>query len=441
MELTLSPAAAGVLAGLEAAGFRAWVVGGCVRDALRGESPHDWDVCTDARPEQVAACFARTLPTGLVHGTVTVLWEHTPVEVTTLRAESGYSDGRRPDHVEFVTDLNQDLARRDFTVNAMAWNPRTGLADPFDGRADLAAGVLRAVGQPEARFAEDALRILRGLRFAARLGFAIDPATARAMERQAPRLRAIAPERVQAELDGLVLGAAAEEVLARWPAVLEPVLPEIAPAVGFDQHNHHHCLDVWGHTARAVGSAAADRAVRLTMLLHDLGKPDCFSRGPDGVGHFYGHAQYSAELAQTILTRLRYDNDTRDRVVRLVRLHDAPLPVEEKTARRLLNRLGERDARALIAVHRADTLALAPAWHDRLAELDALETLLDEQLAQDACFSLRQLAVNGRDVLAAGAAPGPAVGRALDALLQRVLAGEIPNDRAVLLAELKNLIQ
>ena len=441
MELALSPAAAGVLAGLEAAGFRAWVVGGCVRDALRGEPPHDWDVCTDARPDQVTACFPRTAPTGLVHGTVTVLWGGTPVEVTTLRAESGYSDGRRPDHVEFVTDLTRDLARRDFTVNAMAWNPRTGLADPFGGQADLAAGVLRAVGRPEARFAEDALRILRGLRFSARLGFALEPATARAMEQQAGRLRAIAAERVQAELDGLLLGAAAEGVLARWPAVLEPVLPEIGPAVGFAQHNPHHCLDVWGHTARAVGAAAADRAVRLTMLLHDLGKPGCFSLGPDGVGHFYGHAQRSAELAQAILTRLRYDHETRERVVRLVRLHDAPLPVEEKTARRLLNRLGERDARALIAVHRADTLALALAYHDRLGELDALEALLEEQLAQNACFSLRQLAVNGRDLLAAGMAPGPAVGRVLDGLLQRVLAGELPNDRAALLAELPNDLQ
>lgn len=436
MELALSPAGAGVLAGLEAAGFRAWVVGGCVRDALRGKTPHDWDVCTDARPDQVTACFARTVPTGLVHGTVTVLWGETPVEVTTLRAESGYSDGRRPDHVEFVTDLSRDLSRRDFTVNAMAWNPRTGLADPFGGRADLAAGVLRAVGEADARFAEDALRILRGLRFSARLGFAIEAATARAMERQAGRLRAVAAERVRTELDGLLQGAAAEEVLARWPAVLETVLPEIGPAVGFGQHNPHHCLDVWDHTARAVGAASADKAVRLTMLLHDLGKPGCFSLGPDGVGHFYGHAARSAELAEGILTRLRYDNETRGRVVRLVRLHDAPLPAEEKAARRLLNRLGERDARALIAVHRADTRALAPAYHHRLEELDRLEALLEEQLAQNACFSLRQLAVNGRDALAAGIVPGPAVGRALDALLQRVLAGEIPNDRAVLLTEL-----
>ena len=399
------PEAAGeVLARLEGAGYEAWCVGGAVRDLLLGREPGDWDVTTSAPPEAVLALFApRSLPTGLRHGTVTVkTGGGTGVEVTTYRRDGVYLDSRHPDHVEFTACLEEDLARRDFTVNAIAMDRRGRIADPFGGREDLSRRVLRAVGRAEDRFREDALRILRCLRFASKLGFAIAPDTAAALRAQGPLLRRIAPERIQAELTGLLCGAGAAEVLLSYPEVLGVFLPEILPCVGFDQRSVYHCYDVWEHTARSVAAVRPEPVLRYTMLLHDLGKPDAFSLGEDGRGQ------------NLILT--------------LVERHDCQLPLSEKAVRRNLARYGEETLRLLLEVKRADNLAQAEAYRDRQELINRWEALLDQVLARNSCFSLKQLAVKGGDLTALGLT-GPAVGRALADLLERTIDEELPNDR------------
>ncbi|MCI9037420.1 MAG: HD domain-containing protein [Oscillospiraceae bacterium] len=422
-----------VLARLEAAGYEAWCVGGAVRDLLLGRTPGDWDVTTDAEPEAALALFApNALPTGLKHGTVTVKSGGQGVEVTTFRRDGDYLDGRHPEHVTFTRSLREDLARRDFTVNAIAMDRRGALADPFRGREDLAAGVLRAVGEPEKRFQEDALRILRGLRFASRLGFAVELGTAEALRRCAPLLGRIAPERIHAELTGILCGDHVLEVLLAYPDVLGVFLPEILPCVGFDQRSVYHCYDVWEHTARAVAASPPVPEVRYALLLHDLGKPGTFSLDGEGRGHFYGHWRRSTALADGILERLRFDNQSRRTILTLVERHDCELALSERAVRRALARYGEGTLRLLLAVKRADNLAQAEPYRGRQRLLDQWEDLLSLVLEQGACFSLRQLAVKGGDLTALGL-EGPAVGRALEGLLELVLDEKLPNDRAMLL--------
>lgn len=425
-----------ILKKLEKAGYEAWCVGGAVRDMLFGREPGDWDVTTNALPETVMDLFApHALPTGLQHGTVTVGGGR-GVEVTTYRRDGDYLDSRHPDHVEFTGSLEEDLSRRDFTINAMALDLRGRLADPFGGRADLRSGVLRAVGNAEARFREDALRIMRGLRFAARLGFAVESDTDRAIRHCAPLLGRIAPERLRVELMGLLCGGYVQQVLLAYSDVLGVFLPEILPCVGFDQHSPYHCHDVWEHTARAVAAAPAQPLLRYAMLLHDLGKPETFSLGEDGRGHFYGHWRKSVEYAAAIMERLRFDNHSKKIILTLVERHDCELPLSERVVRRNLARYGEETLRLLLAVKRADNLAQAPAYRDRQRLLDQWEDLLEVVLSSQACFSLRQLAVKGGDLTALGLS-GPAVGRALAELLDQVLDEKLPNDRAILLAYVK----
>lgn len=425
-----------ILERLEQAGYEAWCVGGAVRDALLGLEPGDWDVTTGAPPEVVLELFApNALPTGLRHGTVTVGGGR-GVEVTTFRRDGEYLDNRHPDHVEFTRSLTEDLSRRDFTVNAIAVNLRGELADPFGGRGDLERRILRAVGQPEKRFQEDALRILRGLRFAARLGFAIEPGTAAAIRRCAPLLENIAPERVQTELTGMLCGEHVLEVLLGYPEVLGVVLPEILPCVGFDQHSVYHCYDVWEHTAHAVAAVKPQPVLRYAMLLHDIGKPETFSLDEEGRGHFYGHWRRSVPLAQAALERLRVDNRSKETILTLVERHDCELPLSERSVRRNLARYGEETLRLLLEVKRADNLAQAEAYRDRQALLRQWEALLELVLAQGACFSLKQLAVKGGDLTALGLR-GPAVGRALEELLELVIDEKLPNERGMLLEYVK----
>ncbi len=440
MRIELPAQVEAALARLAAAGYDAAVVGGAVRDALRGVPAGDWDIAAAARPEETERIFSDCpmIETGLKHGTVTVLLDGLPLEITTYRTEGAYTDHRRPDAVRFTASLTEDLARRDFTVNAMAYRPETGLADPFGGAADLAAGVLRCVGEPERRFREDALRILRGLRFAATLGLEPEPSAARALHNCRGLLSAVAAERVQGELTGLLTGPFAGRVLLEYGDVLAAVIPELAPMFGLDQRNPHHDRDLWAHTAAVVDAAPAEPVLRWAALLHDVGKPPCFSLGPDGVGHFYGHASKSADLAEAILTRLRLDNARRERVTALIRLHDLPLlPPDRKQVRRLLNRLGPEGAAELIALHRADAAGLAAPYRGRVEEYAGVQALLDGLLAERACFSLRDLAVKGDDLLALGLR-GRAVGEGLNACLAAVMAEEVPNDRAALLEWLKN---
>jgi len=428
-----------VLETLEAAGYEAWCVGGCVRDSLLGRVPEDWDVTTSALPEETMAVFRdHAIPTGLKHGTVTVRAEHRSVEVTTYRLDGVYSDHRRPDSVAFTASLEEDLARRDFTVNAMALGLRGELRDPFEGQEDLKRRVLRCVGDPDRRFREDALRMMRGLRFAAVLGFSIDPATGDSIQRNRALLQEIAVERIQVELLKLLQGPGAAEVLRAYPEVLGAFWPELLPMVGFDQRNRHHCYDVWEHSLHALEAVPADPVLRCAALLHDIGKPACFTVDEAGVGHFYGHGAISRDLADRMLRRLKCANAFREAVVRLVDWHDRNIPRTDKSIRRALRALGEEDLRRLIALKRADNLAQAPAYRDRQLELDQAEAILEKLLAEDACFSLRQLAVDGNDLLRLGIR-GPAIGRDLNILLDRVVNGDLPNKRSVLLEALRQM--
>lgn len=379
----------------------------------------------------------RAVPTGLRHGTVTVRTAAGGVEVTTLRRDGAYRDHRRPESVTFTDSLEEDLRRRDFTVNALAVDLRGTLQDPLGGRADLAAGVLRCVGDPDRRFDEDALRILRGARFAAQLGFAIHPDTAAAIHRNRALLGDIAPERIWTELKKLVTGAHAAEVLRAYPDVIGVFWPEVLPMVGFDQRNRHHCHDVWEHTLHALAAVPPEVELRLAMLLHDIGKPNCFTVDEKGQGHFYGHPAESARLAGEMLSRLRADSATRETVIRLVAWHDKNIPRTRPGVAHALAALGEQDLRRLLAVKRADNLAQAPDYRFMQGEIDKAEAILDQLLAEGACVSLRQLAVNGRDLLALGLS-GPAVGRILRTLLDAVLDETLPNQRAALLAAARN---
>jgi len=423
-----------VLKSLEQAGYSAQCVGGCVRDLLLGRIPDDWDVTTSALPEETMAVFgADALPTGLKHGTVTVRMEGGKTEVTTYRCDGDYGDHRHPDHVSFTASLEEDLRRRDFTVNAMALSPDGTLIDPFFGQKDLTDGVLRCVGDPDTRFNEDALRILRCLRFSSVLGFSVAPETDESLRRSRELLREIAPERVQAELLKLLCGKNVAQVLLSYPEVLGVVLPEITPSVGFDQRNRHHCWDVWEHTVYSVEAIRPDPALRMAMLLHDLGKPASFCLDGQGNGHFCGHQAISGKLAAEALRRLRFDSRSQALILTLVENHDRLIPRTEKGIRRGMMTFGEGTQRLLLEVKRADNLAQAPAFRGTQQDIDRAEQMLDDAVRRGDCVTLRQMAVNGNDLTGIGV-QGKLVGEMLNRLLLRVVDGELPNERSALLA-------
>ena len=429
-----------ILQTLTAAGYEAYLVGGCVRDLLRGVEPHDWDICTSARPEETERCFAgqRIIETGLKHGTVTVLEEGEPYEITTYRTEGPYSDSRRPDFVRFVSSLEADLARRDLTMNAIAMGLDGSLRDPFGGAADIHTGLIRCVGEPDQRFQEDGLRVMRALRFAAVLGYEIEERTTQAIHENRHMLEHVAAERIDAELCKLLVGTNVGEILRQYPDVFCQFWPQLEPLIGLEQNTPWHCWGGWEHTIHAVEAAPADLILRLTMLLHDIGKPACRSTDEDGIDHFYGHPAVSAKLADEMLQGMRFDNKTRARVVALVERHDVQIPLRSQAIRKWLSRLGPETFFQLLEVKRADNMGQAGELvRDRLAELDALRTRAEEILAQGQCLSLKDLAVDGRDVIAAGIAPGPEVGRTLNALLERAVSGEVENQREVLLELLR----
>lgn len=418
---------------MEAAGYEAYLVGGCVRDMLMGKMPHDWDITTSARPEQVLRLFdGYAVPTGLQHGTVTVLWQDFSLEVTTFRTETTYQDHRHPDAVAFADTLEEDLSRRDFTVNAMAMDCCGHLIDLYGGQSDLCAGLLRCVGDPDKRFSEDALRIMRCLRFAATLGFSVAPATESAMHTRKEDLSFVSAERLRDELCKLICGKHVGRILLDNWDILGVMIPEILPCVGFDQQNHHHIYDVWEHIARSVDAVPPTPVLRLCMLFHDIGKPACFSADEQGVGHFYGHAAKSAEMAENICRRLRFDNETAHKIVTLVRWHDREVLCTPSAVKRALNRLGAENFRNLAEIKRSDNLAQNPAYRGRLQEIDAVMALAEQILSERACFSLKQLAVNGNDLMALGL-QGRDVGNMLNALLEKVMDGELPNEEKALL--------
>lgn len=422
---------------LEERGHECWAVGGCVRDASLGITPHDYDCCTSATPEQMQELFTdrQLVLAGLKHGTVGVVTSFGVVEITTFRTEGDYADSRHPGWVRFVRNIGEDLARRDFTINAMAYSPRRGLWDPFGGREDLKSGILRAVGDPARRFREDALRILRGLRFAARFGLTIEPETFRAMHDEIAGLDSLARERVLTELTGFLTAARAKDLLA-GAEILCRIIPELKPTVGFDQRNRNHIHDVFGHIATVVERVPKTPALRLAALLHDIGKPDTFTLDDRGEGHFYGHAAVSGSLADTILHRLKASNALREEVVWLVKHHMDRYPAEEKTARRCLSRWGLSQMEGLIDLQAADLGGKGTdAPQDSILELEELRKLLRSLSEQEGTLTLKTLSVKGADLMALGMAPGPELGRILNDLLSRVISGELPNDREALCRE------
>lgn len=420
---------------LEAAGYEAYLVGGAVRDYVMGRPATDWDIATDALPTEVETVFQgfRLMETGLKHGTVTVFIDKVPLEITTFRVDGDYSDHRRPDEVQFTKTLHEDLARRDFTMNALAYHPKTGVIDFYGGVEDIRQGVVRCVGVPEKRFREDGLRILRALRFASVYDLKIDGETAASIHRNRDLLRHIAVERIRVELTKLLCGKGVERILTDHAAVMAVCIPELTPMFGFEQHNPHHDRDVWSHTIAVVANSPEEPVSRWAALLHDIGKPACFQLAGDGVGHFYGHAEKSTELAAAILGRLRFDNAGRDRITGLVRYHDLPIVPEQKRVKRLMNKLGADAVRQLIELHKADTKGQSDLCRYRLAEYEQVSETMNEILNEEACFSLKDLAVNGSDMLALGLR-GPAIGRALDQCLNAVIDEKAANERSALMA-------
>lgn len=440
MKFEIPVGAQKILRTLTDAGYEAYLVGGCVRDLLRGVEPHDWDICTSTRPEETEACFTgqRIIETGLKHSTVTVLEEGEPYEIATYRTEGPYSDSRRPDFVEFVSSLEADLARRDFTMSAIAMGLDGSLRDPFGGAADIQAGLIRCVGEPAHRFQEDGLRGMRALRFAAVFGYEIEGKTAQAIHENRHMLEHVAAERINVELCKLLVGANVGETLRQYPDVLCQFWPELGPLVTLEQNNPWHCWGGWEHTIHAVEAAPADLVLRLTMLLHDIGKPACKSTDENRIDHFYGHPAVSAKLADEMLQGLKFDNKTRERMVTLVEYHDVQIPNRERYIRKWLGRLGPETFFQLLEVKRADGMGQAHELvKSRLSELEEMKAEAEEIIAQGQCFSLKNLAVNGRDVIAAGVAPGPEVGWVLNRLLKWVVNGEFPNDRDTLLQLLR----
>lgn len=430
-----------VLDRLCAAGHTAYLVGGCVRDALMGVTPKDYDICTSALPNEMQRIFAdcHVIETGLQHGTLTVMYDHEPYEVTTYRIDGEYTDHRRPDSVSFVTDVTADLARRDFTVNAMAYHPVAGLVDPFGGQEDIRRGVIRCVGEAELRFGEDALRIMRALRFAATKQFAIEESTAAAVHKLKHTLSEVAVERIRVELAKMLCGDGCMQILRDYHDVLCVFLPELLPMKDFDQRNPHHRYDLWEHTVRAVGAAPKTETLRLTMLLHDAGKHDCFSVDENGIGHMYGHPRRSSEIARDVATRLKMDTATAERVALLVEHHDVELTCEARLLKRRLNKLGEDALRQLIDVQYADRVGTGMCDEQEMRnQRDMLLSALDTLLASAPCFTLKSLAVTGRDLIPLGIT-GPALGVTLKRLLEAVIDEQVENERGALIALAKEI--
>ena len=429
--MMLPPSVARCIAALESAGYPCYAVGGCVRDACLGLAPHDYDLCTAALPPAIKAVFAdrQLVLAGEKHGTIGVVTEDGVIEITTFRTEGDYRDSRHPDWVRFVDRIEADLARRDFTVNAMAYSPTRGFADPFGGRDDLKKHILRAVGDPATRFQEDALRILRGIRFAVRFGLTVEENTMHAMLKTASMMDNLARERVFDELCKLLPLVSAQDLLQFAP-FLTQVLPELAPTVGFCQHNHHHAYDVFTHAAHVTAAVPGDLALRWAGLLHDVGKISTFSIGEDGEGHFYGHAKVSAEIADRILLRLKAPTALREEVVFLIERHMTRPEPDKRLLRRYLSKWGEYRLRKLLLLQRADLGSKGIAGEPFF--FAQMEEIIDRLLAENSCLTLGDLAVNGHNLMALGFS-GKQIGQVLQKLLEQVLDETLPNEKDTLL--------
>lgn len=426
------------------AGFEAYAVGGCVRDSILGRTPQDWDVATSARPEQVKALFRRTVDTGIQHGTVTVLLGKEGFEVTTYRIDGEYEDARHPREVTFTPSLEEDLKRRDLTINAMAYNEERGLVDLYGGREDIRQRTVRCVGDPAQRFGEDALRMLRAVRFAAQLGYRIEESTGEAIRRMASGLKKISAERIQAELVKLMTSPHPEYLRQAYDFGMTAVfLPEFDRIMETDQNHPHHCLSVGEHTLRALPEIEPDRILRLAVLFHDMGKPATLTVDGQGITHFYGHAEVGADMAREILKRLKFDNETVNGVCKLVRYHDYRISQEPdiRLLRKAVSRIGEDAFPGLFQVKRADIMAQSDYLRgEKLSRLKRWQELYEEFLEKGQCVSLRTLAVTGTDLIGIGVKPGRLMGETLQKLLELVLEEPERNTKEFLLARAREML-
>lgn len=422
---------------ITAAGFEAFAVGGCIRDSILGRIPADWDITTSAKPEQVKALFAKTFDTGIQHGTITVLLEKEGFEVTTYRIDGEYEDSRHPKEVVFTSNLVEDLKRRDFTINAMAYNEMVGLVDEFGGLQDIDDGVIRCVGNPGERFSEDALRIMRAIRFSAQLGYEIEEKTKQAIVELAHTLQNISAERIQVELVKLLCSPHPDYLKIMYDTgVTKVVLPEFDRCMETPQVHPHHMYDVGTHTLVALKQTPADRILRLAVLFHDMGKPQTLEVDEEGVTHFHGHQAASRDITKQILRRLRFDNDTIYKVTKLVEFHDYGNGVEptKRIVRRAVHRIGEDIFPMLYAVRKADVLGQSEYQREeKLRLLEEWQKLYEEIVADGECVSLKNLAVTGNDLIAAGLKPGREIGETLQALLQYVLDNPEKNEKDILI--------
>ncbi len=425
-----------IIEAIEAAGWEAYAVGGCIRDSILGRTPDDWDITTSASPQQIKSLFRRTIDTGIRHGTVTVMLDKEGFEVTTYRIDGEYEDSRHPKEVIFTADVSEDLRRRDFTMNAMAYNDKKGLLDLFGGIEDMRQGVIRCVGDPMERFGEDALRMLRALRFSAQLGYRIEEKTMEAIRRMAETITRISAERIQAEMIKLLLSPHPDYLRYCYESgITGYIFPEWDRCMMTGQHHPHHCYSVGEHTLEALKHIEADRILRLSVLFHDIGKPETKTTDAEGVDHFYGHGKAGADLAAQVLGRWKLDNDTIDKVRNIVYYHDSDIKASPKSVRRGLYKCGEEILPLLFPVKQADILAQSDYKRkEKLEALEAVRQVYEQVLAQGDCVSLKHLAVKGRDLIEAGVRPGPELGRLLERLLETVIEHPEENTREQLLA-------
>ena len=427
---------------LQQNGYQAYAVGGCIRDSLRGKTPQDWDIATNALPAQVVRCFSayRLVQNGIAHGTIGVVLGRAVYEITTYRVDGAYSDNRHPDKVAYTGALEKDLARRDFTINAMAYGEKEGIIDCFGGRADLEKRRIRCVGDAQKRFEEDALRMLRALRFASVLSFSIEAKTAQAIHLKKALLTRVSAQRCAKEIRMLLLGENAGAVLRQFGDVLAVCIPELTPMFHFDQNTPYHNRSLWEHAAAAVQAVAAQEDLRLAMLFHDIGKPAVQTTDAQGVSHYHGHPAVSAKMAREILTRMHFSKKCIERVAILILYHDYRCAPAQRAVRRLLQKTGADVARRLIQVRRADAAAQSDFRRtEKIRLIDAYEATLQTVLENGDCFSLQDLAVCGDDLLALGIPQGKQVGLLLNQLLNGVIEGSLPNQKDILLQKAKQL--
>ncbi len=435
MQIKLPDKVSKIIDRLTAAGYEAYAVGGCVRDSVLGREPNDWDITTSAKPMEVKQLFSRTIDTGIKHGTVTVMLDKQGFEVATYRIDGDYEDGRHPKQVTFTACLEEDLKRRDFTINAMAYNEQTGLVDIFGGMQDIQRNVVKCVGDAQERFTEDALRMLRAVRFSAQLGYQIEEGTKKAIRSMAPNLKLISAERIQAELVKLVISPHPDYLRTAYEAgITAQILPEFDLCMETAQNNPHHCYNVGEHILHAMQEIEADKVLRLGMLFHDIGKPQTLTIDEAGIIHNKGHADAGERIAKDVLRRLKFDNDTLEKVVKLVRYHDQEIGLTASGVRRAVNRIGEDIFPMLFAVRYADIQAQSNYMREeKLEKLAQLRELYDGICRRQECISLKDLAVTGSDLIALGMSPGREIGELLKELLDLVLENPHKNTRDELL--------